>query len=134
MTATATASATTMAPEVEQVIDRYIAAWNETDPATRRELIARTWTENGRYLDPLMSGEGHDGIDAMIGAVQTQFPGYRFRRTGELDTHHDRVRFSWELGPEDGPALAGGVDFGVLCDGHLQRITGFLDFTPGATG
>jgi hypothetical protein len=81
-----------------------------------------------------MSGEGHDGIDAMIGAVQIQFPGYRFRRVGELDAHHDRVRFTWELGPEDGVALAGGVDFGVIVDGRLQSITGFLDFAPGANG
>jgi hypothetical protein len=131
---TATATARTMATEVEQVIDQYIAAWNETDPATRRALIARTWTEDGRYLDPLMSGEGHDGIDAVVGAVQTQFPGHRFRRTGELDTHHDRVRFSWELGPEAGPPLAGGVDFGVVSDGRLHTITGFLDFAPGASG
>ena len=131
---TATATKTTPATEVEQLIDQYIAAWNETDPATRRALIARTWTEDGRYLDPLMSGEGHDGIDAMVDAAQNQFPGYRFRRTGELDTHHDRVRFSWELGPEAGPPLAGGVDFGVVSDGRLHTITGFLDFAPGASG
>ena len=131
---TATATKTTPATEVEQLIDQYIAAWNETDPATRRALIARTWTEDGRYLDPLMSGEGHDGINAMVGAVQTGFPGHRFRRTGELDTHHDRVRFSWELGPESGPPLAGGVDFGVVSDGRLHTITGFLDFAPGASG
>jgi hypothetical protein len=131
---TATATKTTPATEVEQLIDQYIAAWNETDPATRRALIARTWTEDGRYLDPLMSGEGHDGIDAVVGAVQTQFPGHRFRRTGELDTHHDRVRFSWELGPEEGAALAGGIDFGVIVNGRLQSITGFLDFAPSANG
>src|SRR5918997_4879772 len=81
----ATATAGTMATGVEQVIDQYIAAWNETDPESRRAMIARTWTEDGSYLDPLMSGEGHDGIDAMIGAVQTRYPGYRFRRTGDID-------------------------------------------------
>ncbi len=127
-----TATATIMATDVERVIDQYIAAWNETDAEVRRDLITRTWTEDGSYLDPLMSGEGHDGIDAMIGGVQTQFPGFRFRRTGGLDAHHDRVRFSWELGPAGGPPLAGGVDFGVLADGRLQSITGFLDFAPGA--
>ena len=86
-------------PEVHEVVDRYIATWNETDPARRRELIERTWTEDGQYLDPLIAGEGQEGIDAMIEAVQARFPGYRFRRTSEIDAHHDRVRFSWELGP-----------------------------------
>jgi len=131
---TVSPTATTTATEVEQVVDQYIATWNETDPAMRRELIARTWTEDARYLDPLLSGAGHEGIDAMIGGAQMQFPGYRFLRAGDLDAHNNVLRFSWELGPEDGPALAGGVDFGVIIDGRLQSITGFLDFAPGANG
>jgi hypothetical protein len=112
----------------------YIAMWNETDAQRRRDLIARTWTEAPSYLDPLMQGEGQDGIDAMVRGVQERFPGYRFRRTSEVDGHHDRVRFAWELGPEGGPALAGGVDFGVVVGGRLQAITGFLDFAPKPTG
>ena len=116
------------------VIDGSIAIWNETDPGQRRDLIARTWTHDASYLDPLMTAEGHDGIDAMVAGVQVQFPGHRFRRTSEVDAHHDRVRFSWELGPEGGPALAGGLDVGVLVDGRLASITGFLDAAPAAPG
>jgi hypothetical protein len=52
--------------ELQELVDRYIATWNETDPAKRRDLIGRTWTAEGQYLDPLLAGEGHDGIDAMI--------------------------------------------------------------------
>ena len=48
------------------LIDRYIAIWNETDRTRRQDLIARTWTENASYLDPHMEGKGQDGIDAMI--------------------------------------------------------------------
>jgi hypothetical protein len=44
------------------------------------------------------------------------------------------VRFSWELGSKDGPALAGGVDFRVIEDGSLQTMTGFLDFALGGNG
>jgi len=116
------------------LIDRYIAIWNETDAKHRRDLIARTWTEDSTYLDPLMRGEGHGGIDSMIQGVQAQFPGLLFRRTSEVDAHNDRVRFTWELGPEGGPALAGGVDFGVITGGRLQAITGFLDFAPKPAG
>ncbi|MBO0723977.1 MAG: nuclear transport factor 2 family protein [Blastocatellia bacterium] len=113
-----------------ELIDRYIATWNETDARRRRDLIARTWTEDSTYVDPLMRGEGRDGIDAMIQGVQAQFPGLLFRRTGDVDAHNDRVRFAWELGPEGAPALAGGVDFGMIAGDRLQAITGFLDFAP----
>jgi len=123
-----------MEPEmsnVTELIDRYIALWNETDAGRRRDLIARTWTKTADYVDPMMQGEGQDGIDAMIQGVQERFPGHQFRRTSDVDTHHDRVRFSWELAPKGGPALASGTDFGIVAaDGRLQTITGFLDNAP----
>ena len=116
------------------LIDRYIAIWNETDGKRRRDLIARTWTESASYLDPLMEGEGHAGIDAMVRGVQERFPDHRFRRIGEVDVHHDRVRFAWELAPTSGPVLAAGVDFGVIepLDDRLNAVVGFLDRLPGA--
>jgi hypothetical protein len=52
------------------LIDGYIAMWNETDAERRRDLIARTWTEAASYLDPVMQGEGQAGIDAMVQGVQ----------------------------------------------------------------
>lgn len=122
--------------DVNPVIDRYIAIWNETDPARRHDLIARTWTEDASYLDPLLTGDGPDGIDAMVRGVQERFPGHRFRRTGEIDMHHDRVRFAWELVAASGESpLLAGVDFGVIAtDGRLRTITGFLDQAPALHG
>lgn len=111
--------------------ERYIAAWNEPDAASRRALIAETFTADARYLDPLMEGSGHDGLAAMIGAAQGQFPGLRFALSGTVDTHHDRLRFSWDLGPEGGAAVAKGTDFAVLADGKIQSVTGFIDMMPG---
>jgi hypothetical protein len=81
-----------------------------------------------------MQGEGQSGIDALVQGVHAQFAGHRFRQTSAIDTHHDRLRFSWELAPEDGPAVVAGTDFGVVAaDGRLQTITGFFDQTPGAS-
>jgi SnoaL-like domain len=112
------------------LIDRYFAVWNETDAARRRELIAQTWTEDAAYVDPLIAGAGHAGIDAMVGGVQAQFPGHIFRLTSPIDTHHDRVRFAWELGPANGAPLVKGTDFGVIEGDRLQSVTGFLDQVP----
>ncbi|TWT15391.1 nuclear transport factor 2 family protein [Reyranella sp. CPCC 100927] len=112
------------------LVDRYIAAWNETDPARRRDIIARTWTENASYLDPLMQSDGHTGIDTMIAGVQAKFPGHRFSLTGKVDAYQDRVRFSWALAPDGGPALVKGTDFAVIDAGRLQAVTGFLDQVP----
>jgi hypothetical protein len=116
---------------VTDLIDRYIAMWNETDGKRRRVLIAQVWAEDASYLDPVLQAEGHAGIDAMVQALHERFPGHRFRRSSDVDTHHDRARFAWALGPESGPAVVKGVDFGVVTGGErLQAITGFFDQTP----
>ena len=108
------------------VVDRYIAMWNETDPDRRRELVAQTVTEDANYLDPLMAGEGIDGISEMIAGAQEQFPGHRFALVAGPDAHHDRVRFTWHLQGPDGP-VAVGTDFATVAeDGRLQDVTGFL--------
>ena len=114
------------------LIDDYIAIWNEPDSGRRRELIARTWTEDASYVDPMLTGAGHDGIDAMIAGAQQQFPGLRFELAGAPEAHHDRVRFTWHLKPEaGGEAVAIGSDFGLVSDdGRLRSVTGFLDLVP----
>ncbi len=118
--------------DLVEIVDRYIDMWNETDPVKRRILIGRIWSERASYVDPLMESVGQAAIDAMVTGVQERFPGLRFRRTSEIDVHHDRVRFGWELGPEGGPPVAKGVDFGVLgADHRLETITGFIDPVPG---
>lgn len=121
---------TAVSPELSQVVDRYIASWNELDAGQRAELVARTFTAKARYIDPLVSGEGHTGIADMIGAVQGKFAGLVFSRRGTVDGHGAFIRFSWALGPAGGDALAGGTDFGVLDGERLSSITGFLDFVP----
>ena len=80
-----------------------------------------------------MQGDGRAGIDTLIQGVHQQFPGYRFRQVGAADGHHSYVRFSWQLGPEDGPAPIAGSDVAILTpDGKLQSVIGFLDRIPTA--
>ena len=84
---------------VTAAIDSYLAAWNERDAKRRRELIAKTWTEDGTYVDPHRNGAGYDQLSAMIQTVHDAFtPEYRFRLASRVDEYGDRVRFQWEAG------------------------------------
>jgi len=73
------------------VVCTYIDMWNETNPERRRELVAQALTDDARYLDPIMAGNGTDEISAMIGVAQEQYPGHRFELVAGPDVHHDRV-------------------------------------------
>jgi hypothetical protein len=118
--------------DAAKIAERYIDLWNETDGHSRKTLIASAWTEDALYVDPMMKGQGHSEIDALIGAVHNRFPGHRFALDGAPDGHGDRLRFSWTLGVPNAAPIAHGTDFGIVAaDGRLKSVSGFLDAVKG---
>jgi hypothetical protein len=117
---------------MQEIIERYLAAWNETDATKRRELVDAVWAPDGSYTDPLADVRGREAIDALIGAVQQQFPGFVFTLGGAVDAHHDQARFSWHLGPEGAPEpVVIGFDVAVVEQDRIGSVYGFLDKVPG---
>ncbi len=118
----------------DELAQRYISTWNETDPTARAQAVEQLYAEDARYVDPLGAAEGREAIAATIAEVQSQFPGFRFRLAGPVDGHHDQARFSWELGPEQAAeAPIAGFDVAITDqDGRLAEVFGFLDRVPSA--
>ena len=117
--------------QAQTLAEQYIAAWNETDAERRRAIIAGSWTADAAYVDPMMNGAGHDGIAAMIGGAQAQFPGFTFSLISKVDTYGDKMRFSWGAGPAGADPVVEGTDFIVVANDRLKSVTGFLDKMPG---
>ncbi|MEX5634026.1 nuclear transport factor 2 family protein [Parafrankia sp. FMc2] len=117
--------------DFETLALNYLAAWNETDPTMRRAVVEKILAPGVQYVDPIVAAEGCDAVSAMIGAVQSQFPGLTMTLVGSVDGHHDQARFTWSLG------LAGAeppvVGFDVIergADGRITKVFGFLDKAP----
>jgi len=70
----------------------------------------------------MLEARGHAALGEMVAGVQAKFPGHRFRRRSGVDTHHDQLRFAWDLVTPDGAV--------VVTDGRLERITGFFGEAP----
>jgi hypothetical protein len=121
---------TATTPVDTAVIDTYVATWNETDPAKRAELIAASLGADLWYRDPLLEADGLEAYDAMIAAVQAQFPGLVLTRTSPVDGHRDLVRFNWALGAPGADPVFAGLDVAKLdAAGKLHRIIGFAGET-----
>src|SRR6201987_2190826 len=117
-------------PDVNPIARRYIELWNEKTASRRREMLSADWTADAKYVDPLMRGDGLDGVDALIAGVQQRFPDFKFKLIGEANGYGDNVRFSWGLGPDGVDSPIKGTDFAVLKEGRIRAITGFLDQVP----
>ena len=116
--------------DFDKIAENYISAWNETDAARRTPLIEAAFTKDVRYRDPIMQGEGHDGIAALIDGVHQQFAGFRFALKGKADGFANYIRFSWRLGPQGSESVVEGTDVGIVEDGRLNAVAGFLDKVP----
>ena len=121
--------------DLATTIDTHLEAYGETDVARRVALIQQVWSPTGVLADPPIDGAGHDGINEMLGLVQSQFPGHTFQRTSEIDTHHGIARYGWKLVAEDGSVSLTGMDVAELdVDGKLARVAGFFGDLPARVG
>jgi hypothetical protein len=116
---------------MQDIVEKYIATWNETDPARRRELIEELYVADASYTDPLADLRGLAEIDAGVAGAQQMFPGMVFALAGAVDANHNQARFSWHLGPAGEEPVVIGFDVAVTnADGKLTSVHGFLDKVP----
>jgi hypothetical protein len=116
---------------MQEIVKRYLEAWNETDASVRHSLVASLWAADGSYTDPLADVRGPDAIAGLMGAAQQQFPGWVFTLSGPVDANHNQARFTWHLGPAGGEPVVIGFDVVVLSgDGRIASVHGFLDQVP----
>jgi hypothetical protein len=120
--------------EANTIVRRYVEIWNQPDGALRAKAAAELLTADCRFVDPIADVNGPDGLAAVIGGVHERFPGHRIRPLGEVDTHHDVLRFSWELVPDGGgePVVIGTDVLTMTGDGQVGAVSGFFDKVPSA--
>ncbi len=116
---------------VSEAVATYGDAWNETDEQKRRELLEKSWADDGIYQDPMGRAEGRDALVTHIGGFQQMMAGNTIEATSDVDTYGDVFRFSWLMRDAQGDIALEGMDFGTIApDGRVQSITGFFGPFP----
>ena len=117
--------------DMQHIVERYLGAFNETDPNERRAMLGELYTAESTYVDPHVELRGPEQLEAFIASTQERFPGYRFTLGSEIDAHHSQARFQWHAGPEgeEEPVYVG-FDVLVLDGERVRSVYGFLDGAP----
>ena len=123
--------------DLTDLMERYVAIWNEPDATRRRAQIETLWVPDGGHFTKTRDVRGYPALEARVGEAYEKFvaDGSRiFRPWGEPDGHHDTVRLHWCMMPTDGgPTAALGFDFLVLApDGRIQTDYQYVLPTPTA--
>ncbi|TMK27316.1 MAG: nuclear transport factor 2 family protein [Actinobacteria bacterium] len=119
--------------DIQEIVDRYLATFNESDADRRRAEISELYSPDGTYTDPHVQLRGPEQIDAFIASTQERFPGYEFRLGGPVDAHHNQARFQWHAAPAGDPEpVYVGFDVIVTDGGRVRGVYGFLDATSGS--
>jgi hypothetical protein len=114
-----------MMHEAQELADRYVAAWNETDTTRRRSAIAALWTSTGEHYVGTREVRGYDALEARIASSHEKNVrgcGNRFRAVKDARTLHNAVTFHWEMLPSDrDEVLATGLEFLLLdAEGRIR--------------
>jgi hypothetical protein len=128
----------------DELARRYVALWNEPDPAVRAAAIRQVWTPDGGQVTsppqeivlaaqavgfppPPLAVRGYHELDARVTHAYEEFIGsgkYVFRAVaGQSHRLGDVVTMRWEMLTADGGEVAGaGLDFFTLADDGRIRM------------
>jgi hypothetical protein len=131
----------------EELVDRYVAIWNESDAGRRRSAVTELWTEDAIHLlEPpedvrlaaaalevtsSFQARGHQELEARVARAYQEFvaPGqFAFRSQGNAARLGDVVKFNWEMVSSSGEVAAVGLEFMILAaDGRVRLDYQFIE-------
>jgi hypothetical protein len=115
----------------DQLVDDYVAVWNEGDADRRRERIRSVWAADGGACYRLADSRGYEAIEERVKGSWSRWLAegkYAFR-PARWRRHHDAIQLRFELiRLEDGATEARGLSF-LLLD-ETGRVSGDYQFNP----
>jgi hypothetical protein len=105
----------------------YWTAWNELDLTRVEDHLVVAVTDDVVWNDPRDSFVGINELKAAICRLRQEKPEYEFFIRSEIDHHHDRFRYRWDM-VRKGRVLMEGLDIVTVepSSGLIARVDGFF--------
>jgi hypothetical protein len=113
------------------LIDRYVAVWNEPDRDTRRRRIESVWAPDGTTCYRLFDARGYEAIEARVAGSWERWlrEGKYIFRPVQAASHHRAVKFDFAMvATADGKIEAQGLCYLLLDDDG--KIVNDYQFNP----
>lgn len=102
--------------DIETTVQKFVGAWNETDPTQRRRAVRELWRADGCHYMGSHDIEGHDALEERVTASNKRSVidgGAIFRPATHIQTLPGLVKFRWDMAKRDtGEVLSAGI--GIL--------------------
>lgn len=86
--------------DANDIAERYVAVWNETDLEQRRRQIYSLWADNGIEYTKSRLTSGYAALETRITASHeknVRDSGNKFVLHANADRNHDVIKLNWQM-------------------------------------
>jgi hypothetical protein len=115
-----------MIPSIEEMIEKYVASWNNNNLREFKAAFAECWAADATYTDPNFElVKGVEGIAGLAQSSLEKIPIRKFNVITKPEYHHNVGRYNWNVVlPEE---IKEGFDYFEFNDEHkITRIVSFF--------
>ena len=101
--------------------------FGQRDSARRAAAIAELYTTDCTFFEAEGQVNGWEALNAKVGSILKDAPGFVFRAAGPAQINHDLGRLQWQFGPVGAPPVVTGTDIAVFEHERIRALYTFLD-------
>ncbi len=101
--------------------------FGQRDSTRRAAAIAELYTADCTFFGGRGAGQWPRALNAKIGSILKDAPGFVFRAAKPAQVNHDLGRLRWQFGPAGAPPVVTGTDIAVFEHGRIRALYTFLD-------
>jgi hypothetical protein len=111
-----------------------LEVFGERDSGRRKSVIDELYTEDCTFFEADDQIIGRDALNAKVGHILEEAPGFVFRLAGQAEVNHDHGRLRWHFGPNGAAPVVTGMDVAVFKQGRICSLYAFLDKLQAISG
>jgi hypothetical protein len=107
---------------IEELVQRFVSVWNETDATRRGQEVRALWRIDGRHVMGANATEGHEALEQHVVASNHRSvleKNYVFRPATGIQALPGVIKFRWDVARRDtNEIVSAGIGFLIIDEDH----------------